>query len=146
MKGPFRLLVVEDDPGHAALFLRSLRRAGVKNEVVVLEDGDRALEFLRAEHRPGGDVMLLDLRLPGLDGIGVLTALRQDSLLTDLPVIMTSTTLDPKEEEACHMLGCDCFVLKPIRHDAFLEALRRLGVTPLLEDAAQGDPHHAEPG
>ncbi|MDA1266915.1 MAG: response regulator [Planctomycetota bacterium] len=145
MKGPFRLLVVEDDPGHAALFQRTLRRAGVKNEVVVLEDGSTALEFLKQEHRPGEDVMLLDLRLPGLDGIGVLGAMRQDPLLADLPVIMTSTTLDPKEEEVCHVLGCDCFLLKPIRHDAFLGALRRLGVTPLFEDAGQGEPRHVDP-
>ncbi len=125
-----RLLLVEDDPGHAHLFLRALRRGGIDYPVVVLGDGEEALAFLTGEPRRAGDLLVLDLHLPRLDGKALLARLREDPRLADLPVIVTTTSLDPADEELCHALGCRVFVEKPIDPVAFEEALARLAEEP----------------
>ncbi len=133
----WRLLVVEDDPGHAMLLARTLRRAGGREEILFFGDGEEVLTFLRGEPEPTRDLLLLDMRLPRLDGLSVLRELRADPLLSDMAVIVTSTTLDPAEEQTCHALGCRSFLEKPIRPDAFFEALRRIGFALLLDQPVE---------
>jgi CheY-like chemotaxis protein len=134
MDSDFLILLVEDDPGHALLFERMLRRAGIRNELLHFDHGEAVLAYLAEKHDPSRSaLMLLDLRMPVLDGVGVLRRLRADPLLPDVPVIVLSTTLDSAEQEACLAMGCHSFLLKPVGHDTFLKAVRRLGLAPILD-------------
>ena len=128
------ILVAEDDKGHAALIMRNLKRAGIKNEIIHFADGDLVLDFLysRGEgpKRKHGTpyLLLLDIRMPKLDGTEVLKQIKADSELKKIPVIMVTTTDDPREVEKCHQLGCSNYVTKPVDYDKFVGAIRQLGL------------------
>lgn len=134
VKQEVTILVAEDDPGHAALVERNLRRAGLTNDILRFEDGQQVLDFLhRRGEGPKRDaqapyVLLLDIRMPKLDGIAVLQQIREDAELRKLPVIMLTTTDDPREVERCHNLGCSIYITKPVAYDEFIEAVRQLGL------------------
>ena len=128
------LLLAEDDDGHAALIQRNLKRAGVSNEIVRVRDGQEALDYLRGEgayaNRPPDAplLLLLDINMPRVDGVGVLKAVKADPKLAPLPVIMLTTTDDPREIARCYELGCSIYITKPVAYEAFVEAVRRLGL------------------
>jgi CheY-like chemotaxis protein len=128
------ILLAEDDPGHAALIEKSLRRAGVTNDMIRLADGQETLEFLvrrgegRKRKHEAPYVLLLDIRMPKVDGVEVLRQLKQDGELRKLPVIMLTTTDDPREVQRCHELGCSVYITKPVDADLFIEAVRQLGL------------------
>lgn len=126
------LLLVEDDPGHARLIERNLRRAHLPYDIVVLRDGPAALEYLlqtRGERgaRPQPCLVLLDLNLPGCSGVEVLTRLKSDARTKHIPVIILTTTDDPHEIEQCYALGCNAYLTKPIEYEQFVEVIRQLG-------------------
>ena len=128
------ILLAEDDDGHASLIQRNLKRAGVANGIVRVKDGQEALDYLRGEGdfaaRPP-DVpllLLLDINMPRVDGVGVLRAIKADARLAQLPVIMLTTTDDPREVERCYQLGCSVYITKPVQYQDFVEALTRLGM------------------
>jgi CheY-like chemotaxis protein len=133
MKDDVVILVVEDDPGHAALIEKNLRRAGVRNEIVRLADGQEALDFLlRRGDGPKRKlnipyILLLDIRMPRVDGVEVLRQIKQDEELKKLLVIMLTTTDDPHEVERCHRLGCGVYIAKPVDSDRFIDAVKQLG-------------------
>ncbi|MBX3441768.1 MAG: response regulator [Planctomyces sp.] len=133
MSGSVRVLLAEDDQGHASLIRRNLLRSGFLNEVVHVQDGQEALDFLYREgpfrERPkrGPLVVLLDINMPRIDGVQVLKQVKSDDRLNRLPVIMLTTTDDPREVEHCYALGCNLYVTKPIDYPAFVETLTRLG-------------------
>jgi CheY-like chemotaxis protein len=128
------ILIVEDDDGHARLTERNLRRAGIKNEIVRFKDGQEIIDFLfsKGESRHREDraayLLLLDIRIPKIDGVEVLRRVKQDSELRKIPVIMLTTMDDPREVEACHGLGCSHYIVKPVEYDRFSEVLGQLGL------------------
>jgi CheY-like chemotaxis protein len=134
MEKEVTILIAEDDDGHAALIRKNLQRAGIHNEILRFTDGQEALDFLFTEgegpHRQHGApyVLLLDIRMPKVDGVEVLRRIKADSELGKLPVIMLTTTDDPSEIEKCHDLGCNSYITKPIDYDNFVNAVRQLGL------------------
>lgn len=127
------ILVAEDDEGHAGLIRKNLARAGIVNEVQHFSDGRKILDFLFFEgdgpHRRVGAayILLLDIRMPRVDGVQVLAKIKEDPELRKLPVIMITTTEDPREVERCHVLGCSNYITKPVAYDNFVNAIRQLG-------------------
>jgi len=131
---PVTILLVEDDPGHARLIERNLRRAHITNTIVTLSDGQRAVDYLFKEHTYAVAthvmplLLLLDLNLPGLDGYQVLARLKADARTRHIPVIILTTTDEPYEVKRCYELGCNVYITKPVEYEEFAEAIRMLGL------------------
>lgn len=131
---PFLILFAEDDLGHATLVQRNLKRAGIANGIVHVKDGQEALDYVRSEGQFAGQVphdlllMVLDINMPRVDGIEVLRQIKADERTAKIPVIMLTTTDDPREVERCYELGCSVYVTKPVAHEEFIEAIKRLGL------------------
>ena len=152
---PVHIILTEDDDGHASLVERNLRRAGVANNFTRLRDGQEAVEYfhgptarLPAECTATNCVLLLDINMPRVDGIEVLRRLKSDPRTATLPVIMLTTTDDPREVERCYQLGCNVYVTKPVEYESFVDAVKRLGFFPQvvkLPTPAAGQPHASQP-
>jgi CheY-like chemotaxis protein len=130
---PVTIVIVEDDPGHARLIERSLRRAHITNDIVTLCDGQEALAYLFPEPSIGDPpnipyLMLLDLGLPVVDGYTVLERVKRDERTQQMPVIILSTVDVPAEIERCYALGCNVYMTKPVEKPTFVEAIRQLGL------------------
>lgn len=131
---PLVILLAEDDEGHATLIQRNLKRAGILNDIVHVKDGQEAFDFLRCEgnfqeRKPNGPLLLVvDINMPRVDGVEVLRWVKADPVHAKRPVIMLTTTDDPREIERCYQLGCSVYITKPIEYDSFCEALQRLGL------------------
>ena len=128
------ILLAEDDAGHAYLVQQNLQDAGIANEVVHVKDGQEALDYIRCERtfrgrvRNGPLLLLLDINMPRVDGVEVLRRLKDDPATNEIPVIMLTTTDDPREVKRCYEVGCSSYVTKPVEYDRFTEAVRRLGL------------------
>lgn len=128
------ILLAEDDEGHASLVQRNLKRAGIVNHIVHVRDGQEALDYVFREgpHRErawGGPLLLLlDINMPRVDGTEVLRRLKADERTHKIPVLILTTTDDPREIQHCYELGCSVYVTKPVAYDEFIEAVRRLGL------------------
>jgi CheY-like chemotaxis protein len=128
------ILIAEDDSGHARLIEKNLGRAGLNNEIRRFENGQAILDFLffrgPGPHR-SHDVpylILLDIRMPKVDGVEVLRQVKADPGLRRIPVIMLTTTDDPREVERCHDIGCSSYIVKPVDYEKFAEAIKSLGL------------------
>ena len=129
------ILIVDDDEGHAILIHQNLVGAGVANPIQHFRDGQAILDFFSSRpHQSNGTyLILLDIRMPKVDGIEVLRRLKADPALRTLPVIMLTTTDDTREVARCHQIGCNGYIQKPVDYDKFAEAIRRIGLfLPLL--------------
>jgi two-component system response regulator len=133
------ILLVEDNPDDEALTLRALRKANVRNEVVVARDGVEALDYLFATGPHTGrdtsvlpQVVLLDLKLPRLDGLEVLRRLRADPRTKVLPVVILTSSNEEEDRVAGYELGANSYVRKPVDFGHFAEAVRQLGLYWLL--------------
>jgi CheY-like chemotaxis protein len=129
------ILIVDDDEGHAILIRENLEAAGLPGRIEHFQDGQAVLDFLT--QRPPDEqetyLVLLDIRMPKIDGIEVLRRIKSDPKLGKLPVIMLTTTDDSREIERCYSLGCNVYIQKPVDYDRFADAIRRLGLfVPLL--------------
>ncbi|MDB5295853.1 MAG: Two-component response regulator [Phycisphaerales bacterium] len=131
---PVHIILTEDDDGHASLVERNLKRAGLANGFTRLRDGQEAVEYFHGPDAklPSGCtanncVLLLDINMPRVDGVEVLRRLKSDPRTSSLPVIMLTTTDDPREVERCYALGCNVYVTKPVEYESFVEAVKRLG-------------------
>ena len=128
------ILIADDDDGHAGLIQKNLARSGVANEIIRFRDGREIENFLFLEgtgpHRVPelAYVLLLDIRMPRLDGTKVLQRIKEDPVLRKMPVIMITTTDDPREVAHCHKLGCNSYITKPVEYEAFVNAIRQLGM------------------
>jgi CheY-like chemotaxis protein len=128
------ILIAEDDDGHAELIKKNLVRAGIVNTIIHFRDGEEVINYLfrrgDGPHRNIGDafVLLLDIRMPKMDGTTVLAEIKADPVLRSIPVIMITTTDDPRDVEKCHSIGCSNYITKPIEYDAFVNAIRQLGL------------------
>ena len=131
---PISIVLAEDDDGHATLVQRNLQRSGGVNGFFHVKDGQEALDLIRgegvyADQPPRGSVLLLlDINMPRVDGIEVLRRLKGDARTNAIPIIMLTTTDDPREIERCYQLGCSVYVTKPVEYTAFIEAINRLGL------------------
>jgi CheY-like chemotaxis protein len=131
---PLLIVLAEDDDGHASLVQRNLERAGLANGLHRLKDGQEALDFLRGEGDHAGRnpnqpvLVLLDIKMPRVDGVEVLRQLKADPRTALIPVIMLTTTDDPREIQRCYELGCSVYVTKPVDYQGFVEAIKRLGL------------------
>ena len=128
------LLLADDDEGHATLIQRNLKRAGIANRVTHARDGQEALDFVRCEgtyagrKQEGSLLILLDIKMPRVDGVEVLRRLKEDPQTAPIPVIMLTTTDDPREVQRCYELGCSIYITKPVVYEEFIEAIKRLGL------------------
>ena len=131
---PLVILLAEDDEGHANLVQRNLHRAGIRNDIVRVRDGQEALEYVgrtgRFADRPTDRPLLLvlDINMPRVDGVEVLRRVKADPEHANVPVIILTTTDDPREVQRCYELGCSVYVTKPVEYDEFVEAIKRLGL------------------
>ncbi len=122
------ILLVEDDPGHARLIEKNLRRANLTNEIVHVTDGQQAVDYLFSNGRPPSLLVLLDLNLPVLDGYQVLERMKHDERTKRIPVVILTTTDDTREVFRCYELGCNVYVTKPVDYEQFSDAIRKLGL------------------
>ena len=128
------ILIAEDDAGHARLIEKNLTRGGLHNRIERFDNGQAVLDFLfrrgagpkRALDTPY--LLLLDIRMPQVDGVEVLRQVKQDPELRKVPVIMLTTTDDPREVERCHTIGCASYIVKPVDYEKFAEAIKSLGL------------------
>lgn len=124
------ILIVEDEEAHYVLARICLEKAGIENNIVWFESGDAVLDFLKDQgHRSNTGkkyIMLLDIRMPRVDGIEVLKVLKGDENLRSIPVIMLTTSDDQQLAKQCYDLGCDAHIIKP-PGEVLLRAIQRVG-------------------
>jgi CheY-like chemotaxis protein len=143
---PLTILIAEDDPGHATLIQRNLTRAGVENDMVHVADGQQALDYLNRRGdfagRPAEQnlLLLLDINMPRIDGFEVLRQIKANPATARTPVIMLTTTDDPRDVARGYELGCSVYVTKPVRYESFVEAVHRLGLFLGIIQIPQPDP------
>jgi CheY-like chemotaxis protein len=129
-----RILLVEDDPKDVELTLTGLADYNLANEVVVARDGEEALDYLyrRGNHqkRPNGNpaVMLLDLKLPKVNGFEVLEQVRADEGLKMIPVVILTSSHEERDLVKSYRLGVNAYVVKPVEFHQFVNAVKELGV------------------
>jgi DNA-binding response OmpR family regulator len=129
-----RILMVEDDPKDVELSLTALEEYNLANEVIVTCDGEQALNYLycRGEYktRSSGNpaVMLLDLKLPKVDGLEVLKQIKSDGELRMIPVVVLTSSKEEKDMVASYKLGVNAYVVKPVNFHEFVNAIKELGV------------------
>jgi CheY-like chemotaxis protein len=129
---PVRIVMIEDDAGHAKLIEKNIRRAGISNDLTHFLDGTSALDYLF--HAPDGPAMngpalvLLDLNLPDMSGTDILARIKGDERLHRVPVVVLTTTDDKVEIQRCYDLGCNVYITKPVNYESFADAIRQLGL------------------
>lgn len=134
MKDLRPILLVEDNPNDAELTMAALARCQLLNEVTHVRDGVEALQYLRGEGKYAGlnhggpVVVLLDLKLPKLNGLEVLQEIRSDAALSSTPVVMLTSSREESDLVRSYELGVNAFVVKPVDFTEFLEAIQGLGM------------------
>jgi len=141
--GSKSILLIEDNPDDEALTMRAFKKNNIKNDVVVARDGLEAVEYLFATGKYADrdaaelpQVVLLDLKLPKLDGLEVLRRIRADERTSLLPVVILTSSKEERDVVESYRLGCNSYVRKPVNFDAFVEASRQLGLYWLLMNEA----------
>ena len=129
------ILLVEDDEGHQLLIQENLRAGGIVNDVVRLRDGQEALDYLlrrgqwqdpAKSPRPG--LILLDIKMPKIDGFTVLEKIKSNPQLRLIPVLMLTSTDDQSEVNRCYTLGANSYVVKPVKYEEFQGRVKALGL------------------
>ncbi len=133
------ILLVEDNPDDEALTLRALNKNNIRNELIVAHDGAEALDYLYGEGFYAGrntscmpGIILLDLKLPKLDGLDVLRRIRADERTRLLPVVILTSSIEDNDRINSYGLGANSYVRKPVNFNEFTEAVRQLGLYWLL--------------
>lgn len=123
------VLLVEDNPDDAELTIRALKKHNLANHLVHLRDGEEALEFLfseEARNRP--KVILLDLKMPKVDGIEVLRRIKNDEERKTIPVVVLTSSKEERDIVESYKLGVNAFIVKPVEFEKFMEAVAQLGL------------------
>jgi CheY-like chemotaxis protein len=129
-----RILMVEDDPKDVELTLTALEEYNLSNEVIVTHDGEEALDYLyqrgKFQARTTGNpaVLLLDLKLPKVDGLEVLQQIKSDEKLRMIPVVVLTSSREERDMVASYKLGVNAYVVKPVDFHEFVNAIKELGV------------------
>ena len=137
------ILLVEDNPQDAELTIRALKRRNLANRVFLVEDGVAALDFIfcrgvyanRDMNKPP-KVVLLDLKLPKVNGLEVLQAIKSDERSRTIPVVMVTSSREDPDIKSAYELGANSYVVKPVEFDAFIEAMSQIGFYWLLVNEA----------
>ncbi len=133
------VLLVEDNPRDAELTIRALKRHNLANQLYHVEDGAEALDFLFGRGKYEGrrnavspKVVLLDLKLPKVDGLEVLRTMKNDEHLRTIPVVVVTSSAEDPDMKAAYDLGVNSYVIKPVQFDGFIEAMTKVGIYWLL--------------
>ena len=135
MKHEFEIVIVEDNPNDAELMVRSLRKNRLANSLIVLEDGEQAMDFIfchgkyadRDISRPP-KVIFLDLKLPKVNGLEILKQIKSNKLTRKIPVIIVTSSKEDPDIAAAYDLGANSYVVKPVDFNNFVETIDRLGL------------------
>ncbi len=134
------ILIAEDDDGHVELIKEGLLESGVCNKIIRFSNGEEIWRFLSGDKVQGSSqvvkvrdknknyLLLLDIKMPRMDGVEVLRRMKDHEELKRIPVMMLTTTDDPREVRQCYKLGCNAYITKPVDFTDFAETLRRLGL------------------
>jgi len=134
MKTFKRILLAEDDPKDIELIVNTLSEHNLANDILVARDGVEALDYLYRRgvfaQKPNGNpvVILLDLKMPKMDGIQVLRQIKSDEDLRTIPVVILTSSRESHDLEICYQLGVNAYVVKPVRFADFVEAVTEIGV------------------
>jgi CheY-like chemotaxis protein len=129
-----RILLVEDDPKDIELTIEALGEYNLANEIAIARDGAEALDYIYRRgvfaSRSGGNpvVILLDLKMPKVDGIQVLNQLKSDDQMRSVPVVILTSSRETRDLDECYKLGVNAYVVKPVRFAEFIEAVKGIGV------------------
>lgn len=127
---PIEILMVEDNPGDILLTREAMKEAKLRNRLNIANDGVEAMEFLRRQGRyadaPRPDLILLDLNLPRMDGREVLTKLKNDPDLKNIPVVVLTTSRAEEDIERVYSLHANCYVTKPVDFDQFMKVVQKI--------------------
>lgn len=133
------ILLIEDNPDDATLVIRALKKCNLGNNLIHLSDGEQALNFLfgegqfserKVEDKP--KLILLDLKMPKIDGLQVLKAIREDPRTKSIPVVVMTSSAEEKDIAATYSSGVNAYVVKPVGFDNFAKAITELGLFWLL--------------
>jgi CheY-like chemotaxis protein len=137
--GQVEILMIEDNPNDAELAMYALQKNRLANHIVVLRDGAEALDYLfERSGRDGDDVaespklILLDLKLPKIDGIDVLRRLKEDARTRSIPVVMLTSSREERDIAKSYQLGVNSYIVKPVDFDQFTKAVQEIGLYWLL--------------
>ena len=131
---PVEIVMIEDDEGHARLIEKNIRRAGVNNPISPFSNGTEAVRFLFGADGTGLAnkgrplLILLDLNLPDMTGVDILSRVKRNEHLKRIPVVVLTTTDDAVEIQRCYDLGCNVYITKPVNYENFANAIRQLGL------------------
>jgi CheY-like chemotaxis protein len=130
MSSSVKIVMIEDDLGHAKLIEKNIRRANIANDIAHFADGSSALDYLfSAPVKANGPLLiLLDLNLPDMSGTDILEKVKNDERLRRAPVVVLTTTDDKVEIQRCYDLGCNVYITKPVDYESFAGAIRQLGL------------------
>ncbi len=140
------ILFAEDNPHDVEMTLDAFEEHKIANKVVVVSDGAEALDYLhsrgRFEGRPVGDpiVVLLDLKMPRVDGLETLRAIKQDARLSSIPVVMLTSSREEQDLVRSYQLGVNAYIVKPVAVPAFIEAVKQLGVFWAIHNCSPSNP------
>jgi CheY-like chemotaxis protein len=122
------ILLVEDDPDHELLTIRALKKSNIANDVRIARDGQEAIDLLLGENAISPQVILLDLKLPKLDGLEVLRRIRESEATRLLPVVVLTSSDEERDVVRSYQLGVNSYIRKPVNFNDFAEATRQLGM------------------
>ena len=135
MKNELEIVIVEDNPNDAELMLRSLKKNRLANNIVILEDGEQALDFIFCRGKytdrdlsESPKVMFLDLKLPKVGGLEVLKQMKSNEHTRKIPVIVVTSSKEDPDIAAAYNLGANSYVVKPIDFDSFVEKINQIGL------------------
>jgi CheY-like chemotaxis protein len=122
------ILLVEDDPDHELLTIRALKKSNIANDVRIARDGEEAINLLFGENAIQPQVILLDLKLPKIDGLEVLRRIRAGEVTRMLPVVVLTSSDEERDVVRSYQLGVNSYIRKPVNFNDFAEATRQLGM------------------
>lgn len=139
MSQPVDILLVDDNPHDIELTIHALKQGGIADKIHVVRDGEEALEFLfNSECYPGGKetprprLIILDLKLPKIDGLEVLKAVKDNPCTRAIPVVVLTASREERDVVSCYELGVNSYIVKPVDYEKFIEVIRHLGIYWLL--------------
>jgi CheY-like chemotaxis protein len=128
MDGQIEILLVEDNPEDAEMTMRALRKNNLVNRLHWAKDGAEALEYLFANDRQKPKLVLLDLKMPKVDGIEVLRRMKSDPVVRTIPVVVMTSSNEERDVVETYRLGANSYIVKPVEFEAFLETVAKIGL------------------